>query len=124
MNYRVLLHELLQSRLRVCNPPMEYSFMKLKIGSRIWTAASKEALCRSAYNELAGLNESELRHHLGLAQRPSVEEMDAIRDVLKTLRQRVKLVSHGRQLKKLMSHISQFYTIIDHVEPILHKYLM
>lgn len=96
------------------------------IGSGRWvgtasfsTRIAENNAAWSAFAELSGLNEEEIRQRIGFPARPKVAELDEIRDVLKRLkfkmRRDVTPGHHGRAFRKL----GGFYKELEEFERVL-----
>ena len=131
MPYRCLLIELLQLRCR-SSIPVTYSstanhIVHVKIGSKMWKGAagnyydSKEDAARKAYFDLLPLAEDDMRKLLSLPPRLKVEEIDEIRDIVKSLKRKVKTDYRLERQSYLLKKIIAIYNVIDVLECEMHK---
>lgn len=125
-NSQSTLHNQLAQVLR-SSPPVSYTttagfhVSTVRIGQMSWDGDmalteyhSRNSAARRAIDELSGLTEPEIRQLLGLPNRPHVNEIDQVRDVLKVVKRRAKALPNGGV--PILRLVGRFYACLDRLE--------
>lgn len=80
-----------------------------------WRCA-KQTAAQKAYQELTFMTEEEIREYCQLPDRPHLREIDAVRDVFRTLRSKANSAANTWTAKAAKAKIGRAYFVIDKLE--------